>query len=138
MSKTVIEELLEEMERNVRLLEELKAESLPDFVSNPRNYLMAERCFQLAIQCLIDIAYYLAAQNRWTKPESASDAVKALGEHQVLDSGFADKIVGMANFRNILVHAYLQIDRARVYKMLDELDDFRTFTRQIITYLENG
>ena len=138
MSKTVIEELLEEMERNVRLLEELKAESLPDFVSNPRNYLMAERCFQLAIQCLIDIAYYLAAQNRWTKPESASDAVKALGEHQVLDSGFADKIVGMANFRNILVHAYLQIDRARVYKMLNELDDFRTFTRQIITYLENG
>ena len=137
MSKTVIEELLEEMERNVRLLEELKAESLPDFVSNPRNYLMAERCFQLAIQCLIDIAYYLAAQNRWTKPESASDAVKALGEHQVLDSDFAAKIVGMANFRNILVHAYLQIDRARVYKMLDELDDFRTFTREIITYLEN-
>ena len=43
----------------------------------------------------------------------------------------------MANFRNILVHAYLQIDRTRVYKLLDELDDFRTFTRQIITYLEN-
>lgn len=125
------------MERNVRLLEELRTESLSDFVSNPRNYLMAERCFQLAIQCLIDIAYYLAAQNRWTKPESASDAVKVLGEHQVLHSDFADKIVGMANFRNILVHAYLQIDRTRVYKLLDELDDFRTFTRQIITYLEN-
>ena len=56
MSKTVIEELLEEMERNVRLLEELRTESLSDFVSNPRNYLMAERCFQLAIQCLIDVA----------------------------------------------------------------------------------
>lgn len=136
MSKTVIEELLEEMERNVGLLEELKSESLSDFVSNPRNYLMAERCFQLAIQCLIDIAYYLAAQNRWTKPESASDAVKALGEHQVLDRDFSAKIVGMANFRNILVHAYLQIDRTRVYKLLDELDDFKTFARQIITYLE--
>ena len=98
---------------------------------------MAERCFQLAIQCLIDIAYYLAAQKRWAKPESASEAVSALGTHQVLDSVFVSKIVGMANFRNILVHAYLQIDRTRVYKLLDELDDFRNFTRQIIAYLEN-
>lgn len=136
MSKTVIEELLEEMEKNVLLLEEFREVSLSDFISDPHHYLMAERCFQLAIQCLIDIAYYLASQKRWPKPDSAAEAVLLLGRQNVLESAFAAKIVGMANFRNVLVHAYLQIDRSRVYSLLAELDDFREFSKQVLAYLK--
>ncbi len=135
MSKTVIEELLEEMERNVGRLKELQNLEESEFVGDPRNFLYAERCFQLAIQCLIDIAYYLASQKGWQKPDSAAEAVITLGNNGVLEAGFAQKIVGMANFRNILVHAYLQINRAIVFDLLSDLEDFTEFSRQLTLYL---
>lgn len=124
------------MEKNVVHLESLRTISLRDFVDEPRNHLFAERCFQLAIQCLIDISYYLASQKGWQKPESAAEAVMVLGLNGVLKPDFAKKIVGMANFRNILVHAYLQINRATVYQLLADLGDFREFARQVLTYLD--
>jgi uncharacterized protein YutE (UPF0331/DUF86 family) len=136
LSTTIIEELLEEMERNVQHLESLRPLTLEEFAGDPRNYLFAERCFQLAIQCLVDIAYYLASQKGWQKPESASEAIIRLGQQRVLEPKFAEKVVGMANFRNILVHAYLQINRAMVHELLAELEDFREFTRQITGYLD--
>ncbi len=50
MNGTIIFELLGEVEKNVELLEELRGLSRADFVNQPRNYLYAERCFQIAIQ----------------------------------------------------------------------------------------
>ena len=39
------------------LLEELRQVERDEFLANPRHYLLAERCFQLAIQCVMDVAY---------------------------------------------------------------------------------
>lgn len=136
MNGTLIEELLEEMERNVGRLREMQKVSREDFAGDPHHYLYAERCFQLAIQCLVDTCCYLAAQKRWQKPESASEAVELLARQGVLTETFGRRIAGMANFRNILVHAYLKIDREVVYSMLDRLDDFGEFARQVLDYLE--
>jgi uncharacterized protein YutE (UPF0331/DUF86 family) len=36
---------------------------------------------------------------------------------------FATRIAGMTNFRNVLVHAYLRINRDIVYEYLDKLED---------------
>jgi len=38
----------------------------------------------------------------------------------------------MAGFRNVLVHEYLEIDRRRVWRVLnDELGDFEKFIRAV-------
>lgn len=125
------------MERNVAHLESLRdSVTLEDFIADPRQHLFAERCFQLAIQCLVDIAYYLASQRGWQKPESAAEAVLTLGRQGALTQDFAKRIVGMANFRNILVHAYLQINRETVYQLLSDLGDFREFARQMTRYID--
>ena len=42
----------------------------------------------------------------------------------------------MANFRNILVHAYLGINRDMVYSYLSELGDFRSFIGFLDKYLD--
>lgn len=132
---TLIRELLSEMERNVQLLEELRALTREQFTAEPRHYLLAERCFQLAIQCVIDIGYYLAAQKSWQRPEDSRESLLTLGRQGVLPADFAQKIQGMANFRNVLVHAYLGINRELVYEYLSRLDDFRAFARHIEVYL---
>ena len=132
---TVFPPLLSEMEKNVNLLEELRSIPRHAFVSDPHHYLLAERCFQLAIQCVLDISYSIASQSEWDKPADGPSAIRLMGDKGVLPTDFAQRIVGMANFRNILVHAYLNIKREIVYDMLERLDDFRTFQRHIVTYL---
>lgn len=135
MTKPIIYELLEEIDKNLLILTELKGMSEEDFLGSPHNYLLAERCFQLAIQCVLDISLYIASQKGWQRPETSSDAIALMGKQGVLSPSFAEKILGMANFRNILVHAYLKIDRRVVYRFLNDLEDFREFSRQILKFL---
>ncbi|MCE7869395.1 DUF86 domain-containing protein [bacterium CPR1] len=133
---TLVRELLIEIDRNVSLLSELASLSREEFTRNPRHYLLAERCFQLAIQCVLDIGFYLAAQSGWQRPEESREAILTLGRQGVLPSDFAQRIQGMANFRNVLVHAYLGINRNLVYDYLTRLEDFTEFSRHIESYLK--
>lgn len=134
----VIRELLLEMDRNLVLLDELASIPRADFLHDPRTYLLAERCFQLAIQCLLGICSYLAALKGWPKPEDSREAILLMGEREVLPREFAQRISGMAGFRNVLVHAYLKINREIVHDYLGRLDDFRSFARHIEVHLEPG
>jgi len=98
-------------------------------------YKLAERCFQVAIECVIDIANYLIAQNNWTRPLYHAEALLVLAQHRIFPMKFARRITGMINFRNILVHGYLRIDRAIVYENLKELHDFAEFEKYLLGYL---
>jgi uncharacterized protein YutE (UPF0331/DUF86 family) len=133
--QAIVESLLVDMDEHVRLLEPLQTVSKEEFTGDPRHYLFAERCFQLAIQCLVDIAFRLAADEGWPKPADGVAALQLLGDRGVLPRDFAKKIGGIVAFRNILVHAYLHIDRGIVHSKLAEVGDFREYQRHILTYL---
>ncbi len=75
----------------------------------------AERDFQVAIQATIDIGALLLAESATKVPESYKDVLLALGQIGVLPLDFAKKIAPMAQFRNVLVHLYLEIDLRKVY-----------------------
>jgi len=50
----------------------------------------------------------------------------------VLPAEFATRFRGVAGFRNVLVHAYLDVDLGRVHAVLnDHLDDFTEFARHV-------
>ena len=138
LNGSVIQDRVEEIHRNVALLTELRALPREDFLANPKHYLLAERCLQLAIECLTDICYYVAGKSRWGKPANSAEAILLMGHKGVLTSDFAERIVGMANFRNILVHAYLAIDRGIVHDHVQEVEDFYEFERQMLAYLDGG
>ncbi|MBI3923968.1 MAG: DUF86 domain-containing protein [Armatimonadetes bacterium] len=135
---TLVRELLTEIERNLRLLEELRGLSREEFTSDPHRYLLAERCFQIAIQCIVDTGFYLAAQQGWQRPQDSGEAILTMGRQGAIPGEFAVRIQGMAGFRNVLVHAYLGINRDMVYDYLSRLDDFTEFMRHIEEYLGQG
>ena len=137
MNKPLLYELLDELERNARRLEDLREVPRDEFIAQPRHHLYAERCFQIAIQCLLDACTYLAAQRGWERPEHSADAVLLMGRQGVFPVDFAERIVGMANFRNILVHAYLKINRGRVYDLLARVEDLRECARHLLSYMDS-
>lgn len=132
---TLHRDLLEELERNLSVLDELSRLEEDVFLADPHRYLLAERCFQLAIQCVLDMGYTLASLRQWQKPTDGRDAILVMGRQGVLPLEFAERIAPMANFRNILVHAYLGINRKLVFQYLGQLDDFRVFLRHLEEYL---
>jgi uncharacterized protein YutE (UPF0331/DUF86 family) len=97
----------------------------------------AERSFQVAIQAALDIGSIVLADQWVMVPDAYKDIFPKLAEIGVLPPDFAQRLVGMAKFRNVLVHLYLEVDSQRVYRYLQEnLDDFETFARYVGEWLE--
>ncbi len=97
----------------------------------------AERDFQVAIQAALDIGSIILADQSTRLPREYKDIFPALAEIGVLPADFAQKLVGMAKFRNVLVHLYLEVDLKRVYRYLQEnLDDFEAFARYVSEWVQ--
>lgn len=94
-----------------------------------------ERGLQLCAQNCLDVATHLAASAGRDAPDYAS-AIDALGHLGVLPAEFVHRFRGIAGFRNVVVHGYLAVDPAVLYRLLNQgLDDFAEFARQVEHYL---
>jgi uncharacterized protein YutE (UPF0331/DUF86 family) len=98
---------------------------------------IVERGLQLCAQNALDIATHLAASSGRDVPDYAT-AIDRLAELGVLPPEFAARFRGVAGFRNVIVHGYLDVDLAVVQHLLQTgLDDFVTFARHVSRHLES-
>jgi len=132
----IIFDRLKEIEDNLVILEKLAELDEPAFISNPEKYKLAERCFQLVIESMLDVAHYILAQKNLPRAEGG-EALDSLGEYGVIPPDFAREIRPLAGLRNILVHEYLKIDRRKVYDYLKELDEIREFVAYLVKFVDN-
>src|SRR5207248_7623970 len=63
-----------------------------------------EHGLQLSIQCVIDVCHYLVADLALGVPATSQEAIELLRDAGVFPATFADMLVQMARFRNLLVH----------------------------------
>ncbi|MBK8869757.1 MAG: DUF86 domain-containing protein [Elusimicrobia bacterium] len=89
------------------------------------------RYLHLAIECVLDIGESLIAGQGWERPETNREVFVRLGEKNVLPKAFAKKFSMVGGLRNILVHDYLKVDLALLFKNLSHLQDFETFARHV-------
>lgn len=132
----IINERLREMEENITLLKDLKSTPFDKFRDDPKIFKLAERCLQISIQCLLDICHHIIVENNWPRPKDNGEAMLTLGQKGVISSDFAKHIFPMAGLRNLLVHEYTKIDKALIYKHLQNIKDFHNFQKYIITYIK--
>jgi uncharacterized protein YutE (UPF0331/DUF86 family) len=109
---------------------------LASLVAEPAALWAVERGLQLCAQNALDVATHLAASGGRDVPDYAA-AVDALTSLGVLGPEFAARFRSVAGFRNVLVHAYLEVDPARVHAVLNErLGDFEEFARRVQAYVD--
>ncbi len=95
-----------------------------------------ERNFQVAIEAALDIAEVIISEEGFEKPEDYRGAILTLGREGVLPARFARRFAPAASFRNLLVHAYADVDVERLHGYLvKELKDFDEFARHVGEYL---
>jgi uncharacterized protein YutE (UPF0331/DUF86 family) len=94
-----------------------------------------ERGLQLIAQNALDIATHLVAAAGFDSVDYTT-AIDRLVTIRALSPEFAARFRGIAGFRNVLVHGYLEVDLMLVQRVLCErLPDFTEFAQSIERYL---
>lgn len=134
----IINERLSTMDENIILLEELKFTPFDKFSKDPKIFKLALYALQICIQSLLDICHHIIVENKLRKPFTGQEAIEILSEENIIPSEFAASILPMAGLRNLLVHEYTKVDLEKIYQRLQKLDDFRTFQKHIIKFLQKS
>ncbi|MGQ0575927.1 MAG: type VII toxin-antitoxin system HepT family RNase toxin [Pseudonocardia sp.] len=69
-----------------------------------------------AIQIVIDTAVSACVSLGLGSPATYGEAFRSLGRHRVLDAQLAERLARAAGFRNLIVHAYADLDLRRVHE----------------------
>ena len=95
-----------------------------------------ERLGQLVIQSLLDLAAMLAVNEVGKKPETYRELALWLSRKLNLGEEFSRFLVGLAGFRNVLVHGYAEIDvsmeMAAFREMVNKLPPILNRLRDVI------
>ncbi|OHA54127.1 MAG: hypothetical protein A2Z62_00085 [Candidatus Terrybacteria bacterium RIFCSPLOWO2_02_42_20] len=127
---------LQKLDEYIKYLKEVQKINKNQFVEDYHFFGLAERYLQLSIEILLDVGKLLIVIKGLKRPEENQEIFSALCDEKIISEKLADNLMGIANFRNILVHDYEKIDREIVYeKLRDNLEDFENFRKEIVGYV---
>lgn len=132
----IISARLARLENCLKRLKEVAGEPLDKFIADPDLQDKAERNFQIAAQCCIDIGSHILAGQALGVPESYAEIFYLLSESKIISAGLAEKFARISGFRNLLVHDYLRLKPERIYANLAQIEDFNEFSAAVIRLLE--
>jgi len=127
---------LAELETYVQELKLLQKYTREDLEHNLASLWSVTHGMQLVIQISLNIGNHLLSDLS-IKADNYTEIIVKLGEAGIIPAKFAQKIKGMAGFRNLLVHGYSAINVAMVHNTLqNNLDDFLKFSYYINKYID--
>lgn len=94
------------------------------------------KTLEQVIEAMLTIGEMIIAEKGFRKAEYKEEIFEILAEGHVYLPAFARKLWGLAGFRNILVHDYVNIDLELVYRHLSQgLPIFKKYSRYIARYM---
>jgi uncharacterized protein YutE (UPF0331/DUF86 family) len=132
----VIDRRIREIGRRLAALRDIRSHGESAFLTDTGLQAQAERHLQLALQHVIDIALHLLADDTDRTPEDYGSAFRELAAVGVLSQSLAERLRLAAGLRNILVHAYVDVDPVLIWMHLDGLGDLEDFAYAVDTYLD--
>ena len=137
VEKNLVQTKLKELRDYVRQLDRYQGITIEELEESLEKTWSIERGLQLSIQLVLDVGGHILSEEGVTV-ESYSEIIEELGKQDILPEKFAKNIKGMAGFRNILVHDYLEVDLKLLVKLVNNnLSDFRKFAQYILKYVKN-
>ncbi len=93
---------------------------------------------QKAVQVCVDIAAFLNADLSARAPESMVECFENLNRLEIISDATCRRMKKSVGFRNIAVHEYSTINWDIVFSVATtNLDDFRQFSKEIITWMND-
>ena len=86
----------------------------------------------LAIETALDLGSHVISSEGYEPPSSYADIFRVLRDEGIVGPELGDRLMGMARFRNVLVHLYAEVDEDRVLRILrGSLVDLDAFTETL-------
>ena len=139
MTADVFERHVRRFDEVLGFLERLSETPWERFRDDPEKYGSAERFLQVAVEVLNDLGAHLVARSGGEPAGTYRDVSRRLLEAGLLDEAQANVWQRVIGFRNVVVHEYLEVDRALVYDVLQHrLGDLRELMRALLRALTAG
>lgn len=118
VKKNVVAERLKRFQQYLQTLRAVQKFDIQQFKNDPFIHGTAERYLHLAIECLLDIGNHIIADRGYRKPETYAEIIEVLANEGVVSQELGQNMAGMAAFRNVLVHDYVNLDLEVVYQVI--------------------
>jgi uncharacterized protein YutE (UPF0331/DUF86 family) len=139
LRRAAIEARLRRLQNVIRRLRKLRETPLPQFCENEDTQWLAERGLHLGCEIVLDVGAHLLSGAFGRPAETYEQILSGLGREGVLSPELVEEVGGLGGFRNILVHAYLDLDPERVWAVLQRAPDrFEQFAREVIAWLPDA
>ncbi len=140
LNKEKIFKKLSKLEEYLEYLNQLRSEvkSEEDFVNDFHLFGNTEHYLQLSIQAILDISHLISSALDLERADNNYAVIDILNRNNIIDDDLREKLSKMIGMRNILVHGYEEIDRSRVYSVLqNNIEDIKSFQEAISSFLSN-
>ncbi len=138
LNKEKIIERIADIRASILELEKFEKMSAKEFTKNQDNYSLA--CFHLrvALEAVLTIGTHILARIPTNgKKKDYTQVILSLGKYEVIPENFAEKIKGMAGYRNRLVHLYWKVEPEEILSTIKkDLDDFNKFIKHIENFIK--
>ena len=132
----IVAERLGRLAELVERLERTRARGLDPYLRDDDLRAATERRLQLAEQICIDVGAHVLSEINAPPPADYAGIFTSLADLGRLDRDLANRLAQAARQRNLLVHAYLELDDRKVFESLEHLDDLRGFAAAVQRLLD--
>ena len=135
VDKEIVREKLIHLEEYINDLDEYRDLKLEELTSDKILFRYLERTLHLAVEAILDIGYHIISDERLGNPVSNKETIKILAENNIIKKNL-DNYIKMAQFRNIIVHDYADIDPEIMLKIINEnISDLKTIFKWYKEYI---
>ena len=125
-----IEEYLEELEEFLKFTDK-------EIFDDSMKMHIGERLFQLIIDEILDINQHFIGELDLKLTEDFQGTFDTLADNKIISKEFSNKISGVVNLRNIIIHDYEKFDKKLFLKDLRKnYSDFKKYIKFIVKFLE--
>ncbi len=123
--------------RDVADLAPLAQKPLTEYLTDPRDELVAERLLERIVGRMIDVNYHLLTETGHPPPADYYASFTQLAALGVYDVEFGRRIAACTGLRNRIVHEYDDVDPNKVHEALSAaIQDVPAYLRAVEAYVQ--
>ncbi len=123
---------ISEIEKYFQKIEKFRKYSQKEIKNNDDITAATERYLYLLCQATIDLAEAVISYLSFRMPANYGEIFRILQENNVIDKDLTEKMIKMTGFRNVLAHAYGEVDFEKLYTVLTkDIDDIKEFVKKV-------